>query len=249
MRDRAQADGIDLESSAQPLCLLLRNLAAEDDELRVAIKGDLLPDNLDRTIAPDRRRDATGKLIRLMSSVTCARLAQVTGELLFALCKCDAKTMVNEIGYGPCAGFLVSKGLVGAFPESERTAGVAGAGGRSINPISGQYEPTEAETAHDPINNMTQEEKEAEAERLFGLFDRLNRTGVVKVQHPVRDASEDVQARFEDVTRQEDEEEKKRETQEEEEAVREFARYKAARDEQRQRAKESGRASERDRGD
>ena len=35
---------------------------------------------------------------------------------------------------------------------------------------------------------MTQEEKEREAERLFVLFERLKKTGVVNVRNPVEEA-------------------------------------------------------------
>lgn len=37
---------------------------------------------------------------------------------------------------------------------------------------------------------MTDEEKEREAERLFVLFDRLEKNGVLKVRNPIRDAVE-----------------------------------------------------------
>ncbi len=34
----------------------------------------------------------------------------------------------------------------------------------------------------DPFAGMTEEEKDREAERLFVLFDRLNKTGVIKME-------------------------------------------------------------------
>ncbi|KAI9193207.1 guanine nucleotide exchange factor [Polychytrium aggregatum] len=46
-----------------------------------------------------------------------------------------------------------------------------------INPITGSYE---QEDLKEEWNKMTDEEKEREAERLFVLFDRLNKTGIIK---------------------------------------------------------------------
>ncbi|CAO1613181.1 unnamed protein product [Sympodiomycopsis kandeliae] len=224
-RSLAEGDKIDIEGACQPLCLLLRNLAAEDDELRRTIKRDLLPDQMDRSVAPDRRADSTGRLIRLMSSVCYTRLSQVAGELLLALCKSDAKTMVNEIGYGPCAGFLVSKGLIGSLPEGPPPSSTSSEG-RSINPITGQYDPSSQETATDPINNMTEEEKEAEADRLFDLFDRLNRNGVISVQNPMQNMTSE-QGKIMEVKEEEEQSRRtEKEEREEEEILNEFSKYK-----------------------
>jgi hypothetical protein len=50
--------------------------------------------------------------------------------------------------------------------------------GPAINPITGTYYD---DAISQELANMTDEEKEREAERLFVLFDRLNKTGVMKV--------------------------------------------------------------------
>lgn len=55
---------------------------------------------------------------------------------------------------------------------------------KPINPITGQY--LENETPS--LINMTDEEKEREAERLFVLFERLKKTGVMDVKNPVEES-------------------------------------------------------------
>jgi hypothetical protein len=83
------------------------------------------------------------------------------------------------VGYGNCAGFLFNKGIM-APP-----AGVTDAEGEAINPITGirhQKKCTEA------LDEMTEEEKEREAEKLFVLFDRLERSGMGV--NPVRAAQQ-----------------------------------------------------------
>ena len=223
VQQKASADGIDLEDTLEPLLLLLRKTAAEDPELRATLRSILLPSDLGRGLALDRRVDVLGRLVRLMSSVTFSRLARASGELLLSVCDGDAKQMTEAIGYGPCAGFLMNTGLASALPSG---AASADSNGRTIDPITGEYEPTEEEKAMDEINRMTEEEKEAEAERLFVLFDRLNKTGVVQVRHPMQTASE--QGRFEEIEAQTEADEKARREKEDEETEREVEREMAA---------------------
>lgn len=182
----ASNDGVELEDNLEPLLLLLRKNASEDGDIRHTLKAILLPTDLTREAALDKRIDVLGRLVRLMSSVTLSRLARAAGEVLLAVCGDEPKRMTEEIGYGPCAGFLLNTGRASALPAG---SGVS-ADGRPVNPITGEYLPTEAELAGDAINGLTDEEKQAEAEKLFVLFDRMNRTGVISVQNPVQAAHE-----------------------------------------------------------
>lgn len=85
------------------------------------------------------------------------------------------------------------------FPENALATEDPGArltsvDGREINPITGQMRDMEPE---DELPEMTDEEKEAEAEKLFVLFERLKATGVMEVVNPVEQASRE--GRFEEV--------------------------------------------------
>jgi len=88
----------------------------------------------------------------------------------------SASELAGQIGYGNAAGFLFNKGITAAPapPSPMDTAG--------INPITGT-----SSTPHSSVD-MTDEEKEAEAERLFVLFDRLERAGMGV--NPIRQAHE-----------------------------------------------------------
>lgn len=231
VKQKASADGIELEETLEPLLLLLRKTADEDEELRSTLRSILLPSDIDRSTALDRRTDLLGRLIRLMSSVTLPRTARAAGELLLALNDGEPKRMTETIGYGPCAGFLMNTGLASALPSS---AIPTDAQGRSVDPITGEYEPTAEERARDEINNMTEEEKEKEAERLFVLFDRLNRTGVVQVRHPMEKAHEE--GRFEEIEEKELERARKEEEETEREVGREMEQYRRRKEEAKSRA-------------
>jgi hypothetical protein len=65
-----------------------------------------------------------------------------------------------------------------------------------INPITGQY--VSSEKVPD-LKDMTDEEKEREAERLFVLFERLKKTGIIDVENPIAKAMQESQGRFEEI--------------------------------------------------
>ena len=92
--------------------------------------------------------------------------------------------LIAQVGYGNVAGFLFNKGIVTGPPSSVGEASnAANPEGPQINPITGAIEEERAEI------EMTEEEREREAERLFVLFDRLERTGAVPPEaNPVRRA-------------------------------------------------------------
>jgi ABC-type branched-subunit amino acid transport system ATPase component len=141
--------------------------------------------------------------------------------------------MSSEIGYGPCAGFLMQANLAHALPTSAapRTAAAGSGETRAVNPITGQLEPSAADLAAEAkaLAAMSEEQKEQEAERLFTLFDRLNKTGVVNVKNPVREARES--GRFVEIDEREEERRRKEEDEEEkrleEEVEREMGQYRA----------------------
>jgi hypothetical protein len=109
-----------------------------------------------------------------------------------------ASILASQVGYGNVAGLLYAKGILSApgappsrarastdSPSSSSAVGTESADGPAINPITGvAYRENPS-----GIPEMTDEEKEHEAEKLFVLFDRLERTGAIKPeQNPVREA-------------------------------------------------------------
>jgi hypothetical protein len=141
-----------------------------------------VPEDLDRSSPLEERPDITGRCLRLLSCVYHPRLKDAIGELLFAIADSDASTLCSLVGYGNVAGFLFHKGFFSA-PSRSSNISTSTSSGESINPITGTtVKPTEG-------LDMTDEEKECEAEKLFVLFDRLEKTGAIPPeQNPMRKA-------------------------------------------------------------
>lgn len=117
-------------------------------------------------------------------------MASAVGKFLLTLCKDNVYRLLYHIGYGNAAGFLFNFGLLGqyqvdlaAFHNVEKLPEGASSDEETIfqsqldgiNPITGQA------TTGPQGSDMTEDEKEAEATRLMGLFKRLEDTGVMKV--------------------------------------------------------------------
>jgi hypothetical protein len=157
----------------------------------------LLPSNDERAQPLGQSDTLASHLLRLTIFPLAPNLRESISCLLFELSSKDATTFVRNVGYGYAAGFLMTHNL----PVPENTMGREDPGakltsvdGREINPITGQRRDMEPE---DELPEMTDEEKEREAERLFVLFERLKATGVMEVVNPVEAAQRE--GRFEEV--------------------------------------------------
>ncbi|KAJ3373838.1 hypothetical protein GGF31_008723 [Allomyces arbusculus] len=169
-----------------PLFVLLTRLVDRGGvEVKDALKRLLAPVDLDRSTS--NKSDAPPKtvahaLIRMLTSVEFPALREGAEELLFALFDRDASKLVAYTGFGPAAGFLVNRGLLSGDMLKAAAASAAGtAAAADVNPITGTKDQA---PGPDDWDKMTDEEKEAEAERLFVAFERLNKLGVIKAVDP-----------------------------------------------------------------
>lgn len=190
MRERPKKESLEgtLDDICSPLIVLVTRICIADEGSRARMREWIIPSDLDRSSPLESRADLLGRCIRLLSSVYHVRLKDSVGEMLFALSDSDAFTLSSLVGYGNVAGFLFNKGIMSA-PPPPSGVDVASPDGKRINPITGNTmaRPEEAE--------MTQEEKEEEMEKLFVLFDRLERSGAMpKAENPIRKAIEKSQS-------------------------------------------------------
>lgn len=156
----------------------------------------LLPQDEERDKPLGQSQSLASRLLRLQGSAGVMVLPDAISGLLFDLSDRDASKFVQNIGYGHAAGYLMSNQI--PVPEdmtSKATDGGASGVISEVNPITGQRLETETNV---PLPEMTDEEKEREAERLFVLFERLKATGVMNVENPLRSAQQS--GRFEELS-------------------------------------------------
>jgi len=179
-----------------PLVTLLRRVyELAPPGVKSDMRAQLLPSNDERAEPLGKSDSLPSRLLHLSTSLTVPRLKEGIQSLLFELSDKDAATLIRNVGYGYAAGYLMTHNL----PVPENASGDLGErvttiDGQEINPITGQRRDMEPAN---PLPEMTDEEKEREAERLFVLFERLKATGVMNVVNPVQQAVQD--GRFEEV--------------------------------------------------
>lgn len=192
---RLETDVNRLEIVVPPLILVLRRInEVAPSEVRDALQKKLLASDEERSRPLGKSDTLASHLLRLSNSPTAPQLKETILTLLFELSDKDAMVFIRNVSYGYAAGYLMSHQI--GIPQAAGDAGFQATtvNGQEINPITGQrrdMEPTQDE------QEMTDEEKEREAERLFVLFERLKATGVVNVVNPVHQAQQE--GRFEEI--------------------------------------------------
>ena len=189
--------------TAVPLVTLIRRVyELAPAPIRTDLQTKELPSNSVRGQPLGKTVSLSSGLLRLSTSPIAPNLREGISSLLFELSSKDATTLVRNVGYGFAAGYLMTHSL----PVPEGTLNNKGVDvedlgermtkvdGQEINPITGQRRDMEPE---DVLPEMTDEEKEREAEKLFVLFERLKATGVMNVVNPVEKAARE--GRFEEL--------------------------------------------------
>ncbi|KAG2236730.1 hypothetical protein INT48_000728 [Thamnidium elegans] len=179
-----------VDAILSPVCLVLRSLAEGEPLLSKAIAKKLLPNEKDRLLPVHEGFSLPAYMIRLMTSTMMPLTRDGVCEMLFVLCDKDANKFTQQVGYGNAIGYLVNKGIAMETPTADETEE------KDINPITGQYVSSEKQP---DLKDMTDEEKEREAERLFVLFERLKKTGIIDVENPIAKAMQESQGRFEEI--------------------------------------------------
>lgn len=165
-----------LEQTVTPLVSVLRILheSAPAPATVALIRGALLPTADDRGSVLGHGETTPARLLRNSTNALTPQLRETVSHFLFEMSDKDAHKFVDNVGYGFASGFLFQNNIPvprNAPDGAVAAAGASGAGSRAVNPITGQFLDREALVDEGP--EMTEEEKEREAERLFVLFERF----------------------------------------------------------------------------
>lgn len=171
-----------LESLATPLVTLLQKLyVVAPPSVRKHFRAKLLPSNDERAKPLGRSDTFASGLLRLSTSPVAPNLRESVSSLMFELSDQNPTTFVRNVGYGYASGFLMSHHIPSPDTSDRRVRKdvdsdgeyleetLTRVDGQEVNPITGQRKDME------PVDTgpeMTDEEKEREAERLFVLFER-----------------------------------------------------------------------------
>jgi hypothetical protein len=167
----------ELDQQVSPLLTLLRKIyEVAPTDVKSYIKMLILPSDSDRKQPLGRTETLSSRLLRLSTSPLAPQSREGISSLQFEMSDKDARKFVQNVGYGFASGFLfqhnvpVPENALDAFSSTGSDGGSSSSmNEKQINPITGQA--VDFESKFDGPE-MTQAEKEREAERLMVLFDR-----------------------------------------------------------------------------
>lgn len=174
--------GNKLKETLLPSLSLLTESARIHRETRKFLRTKVLPPLRDVKNKPEVGSSLRNKLVRLMTHIdtdvkTCA------AEFLFVLCKESVSRFIKYTGYGNAAGLLAARGLMrggwepGHYSEDEDSDTEEYREAKPhINPVTGRVEDEQL----NPMEGMTEEQKEYEAMKLVNMFDKLSRDHVIQ---------------------------------------------------------------------
>ncbi|PVU95457.1 hypothetical protein BB561_001815 [Smittium simulii] len=131
---------------------------------------------------PETGNSARAILTRIISLPFQSELSLAVGDFLYVTCDSNTGKVIEMLGFGNTIGYFKTRNLFLSINLDEITEkyGQNHLTGVNFNPVIGAEETS---TGLDKaLEDMTDEEKEKEAERLFVLFDKLNKTGIIKVE-------------------------------------------------------------------
>ncbi|XP_072283233.1 chaperone Ric-8A isoform X1 [Pyxicephalus adspersus] len=174
--DRRLDRGHKLRETLTPVLNLLTESSRVHRETRKFLRAKVLPPLRDVKNRPEVGNTLRNKLVRLMTHVD-TDVKHCAAEFLFVLCKENVSRFVKYTGYGNAAGLLAARGLLaggrgeGRYSEDEDTDTEEYREAKpNINPVTGRVE----EKQPNPMDGMTEEQKEYEAMKLVSMFDKLS---------------------------------------------------------------------------
>ncbi|XP_066248021.1 synembryn-A isoform X1 [Euwallacea similis] len=168
-----------------PILTVLLKGATAHRPIRKYLRAHILPPLKDMENRPEETDTLRGHLCKFLTS-RITQIRDLTAELLFVLCKGNVSRMIKYTGFGNSAGLLAQKGLLGgqkyevegdysSDSENSETEEYSEQKHR-VNPILGCVEKPHA----NPMEGMTDEQKEYEALKLVQQIDELTKSGLIQ---------------------------------------------------------------------
>lgn len=185
--ERRLEQGEKVKEKLTPILNLLTESCRAHRETRKYLRNQILPPLRDVSQRPEEGSTVKSRLVRLMTHLD-TDLKHCAADLIFVLCKENVRRFVKYTGYGNAAGLLATRGLLGGqcTPSSSGTAQFSSDSDSDteeyrqlkdrINPVTGRVEAQQP----DPMEGMSEEEKEEEAKRLIRLFSKLSREDIIQ---------------------------------------------------------------------
>ncbi|KAJ0069148.1 hypothetical protein NL108_002905 [Boleophthalmus pectinirostris] len=173
--------GSNYKEGLTPVLCLLTEASRHHREIRRYLKAQVLPPLKNLKVKPEVGNSIRNKLVRLMTHVDLG-VKHSAAEFLFVLCKEKVASLLKYTGYGNAAGLLMARGLLDGgqgetqYSEGEDSDTEEYKSATNFDVMSGCVE----EPRPNPIEEMTEEQKEYEADKLIKIINEMKRHDVIR---------------------------------------------------------------------
>ncbi|KAF7285862.1 hypothetical protein GWI33_009539 [Rhynchophorus ferrugineus] len=168
-----------------PVLTVLLKATSTHRSMRKYLRLHILPPLKDVDKRPEDTDTLRGHLCKLLTS-PITQIRDLAAELLFILCKCNVARMIKYTGYGNAAGLFAQRGLLGGkkdeaeahFSSDDEDSETEEYAEQKhlINPVLGCLD----QPHPNPMEGMTDEQKEYEAMKLVHLMNNLLKSGTIQ---------------------------------------------------------------------
>ncbi|XP_037826720.1 synembryn-like [Lucilia sericata] len=168
----------------QPVLTILVKCVCSNSTMRHYVRSIVLPPLRDVYKRPEEGNELRNYLCRLLMNPNMV-VRNLSYELLLVCCKKNPSRLIKHFGYGNMAGLFANAGILDCRkPDTSEYSSDSEDSDteeykrikHSVNPVLGCYMPPTT----NPLDGMSDEQKEYEAEKLAQLVDKLHRGGIIK---------------------------------------------------------------------
>lgn len=164
-----------------PVLNVCANICKYNEDVRKRWFAEIIGCAKDFEKRPEEYDNLRGRLVKLMTSVD-VHIKDIAAEFMHALCGGDTEKLITYAGFGNSAAFLSSRGLLSGArkgsdngqPREENTDYQQLRD--RIDPITGRLDTPR----RNPMEGMSEDEKEYHAHELADAITRLSNLGIVK---------------------------------------------------------------------
>lgn len=168
-----------------PVLNTCANICRHNESVRLRWFDKIIGSTKEFDKRPEEYDTLRGRLVKLMTSVDI-HIKEIAAEFLYALCGGDTEKFITYTGFGNSAAYLSTKGLLSSH-KSQQDAGETSASSTDdkyleirskLDPITGKI----GQPKKNPMEGMSEEEKEWHAHELAGAIAKLSNLGIKPMQ-------------------------------------------------------------------
>lgn len=174
-----------------PAIAVLTTFARGSPLIRKYCRMKVLPYLKDEVKQLPQEGDTLRNRLCVLLTVPNSDVSGAAAEFLYVLCNENVERLIKYSGFGNAAGLLAQRGLM-AGSQTKRGSTTSGHSSTSedsetdeykelepdVNPVTGRWEPVVP--GSNPVDNMTEEQKEYEAVKLIELMHKLTEQKVIQ---------------------------------------------------------------------